>query len=78
MLDEPSLGLAPNLLATVFKRIADIRDEARVAILIVEQKVRDVLEICDRVCSMKLGRVAFAGQPDDLKADTAKMRDLFL
>ena len=78
MLDEPSLGLAPNLVATVFKRIADIRSEAGVAILIVEQKVRDILEICDRVYSMKLGRVAFAGQPDDLKADKAKLKDLFL
>ena len=78
LLDEPSLGLAPNLVATVFKRIADIRGEAGVAILIVEQKVRDVLEICDRVYSMKLGRVAFAGQPDELKADKVKIRDLFL
>ena len=78
MLDEPSLGLAPNLMATVFRRIADIRDEAGVAILIVEQKVRDVLEICDKVYSMKLGRVAFEGQPDSLKADKAKIRDLFL
>jgi branched-chain amino acid transport system ATP-binding protein len=78
MLDEPSLGLAPNLMATVFKRITDMRSEAGVAVLIVEQKVRDVLNICDRVFSMKLGRVAFAGQPDDLKADKAKIRDLFL
>jgi len=78
MLDEPSLGLAPNFVATVFKRIVDIRGEAGVAILIVEQKVRDVLEICDTVYSMKLGRVAFAGQPDDLRADKARIRDLFL
>jgi len=78
MLDEPSLGLAPNLVATVFKRIADIRSETQVAILIVEQKVREVLEICDRAYSMKLGQVAFEGQPDELKADKTKMRDLFL
>jgi len=78
MLDEPSLGLAPNLVATVFKRIADIGKEAGVAILIVEQKVREVLEMCDRVYSMKLGRVVFEGLPDDLKTDKAKIRDLFL
>jgi branched-chain amino acid transport system ATP-binding protein len=78
MLDEPSLGLAPNLMATVFKQIADIRGATGAAILIVEQKVRDVLEICDRVYSMKLGQMAFAGQPGDLRADTTKIRDLFL
>jgi len=78
MLDEPSLGLAPNLVATVFKRIADIGKEAGVAILIVEQKVREVLEMCDRVYSMKLGRVVFEGLPDDLKTNKAKIRDLFL
>jgi branched-chain amino acid transport system ATP-binding protein len=78
MLDEPSLGLAPNLLADVFTRITEINRETGVAILIVEQKVREVLEICDRVYSMKLGRVAFEGQPEDLKADKAKIKDLFL
>ena len=54
MLDEPSLGLAPNLVAAVFKRIAQINRETGVAILIVEQKVREILEICGRVYSMKL------------------------
>ena len=78
MLDEPSLGLAPNLVATVFKQIADISKEAGVAILIVEQKVREVLEMCDRVYSMKLGRVVFEGQPARLKEDGETLRDLFL
>jgi branched-chain amino acid transport system ATP-binding protein len=78
ILDEPSLGLAPNLLGDVFTRITEINREAGVAILIVEQKVREVLEICNRVYSMKLGRVSFEGHPDDLKVDKAKIKDLFL
>jgi len=78
MLDEPSLGLAPNLVTTVLKRIAEISREAGVAILIVEQKVREVLEICNRVYSMKLGRIAFEGQAEELKGDKAKLKDLFL
>lgn len=78
MLDEPSLGLSPDLVATVFQRVVEIRRETGVSILIVEQKVREVLEICTRVYSMKLGRVAFAGQPEELKADKSKLRDLFL
>ena len=78
MLDEPSLGLAPNLVATVFKRIADISREESVAILIVEQKVREVLDVCNRVYSMKLGKIAFEGLPDELKTNKAKLKDLFL
>ena len=78
LLDEPSLGLAPNLVAMVFRQIVDVSRETGVAILIVEQKVREVLEICGRVYSMKLGKVAFEGLPDELKADKTKIRDLFL
>lgn len=78
MLDEPSLGLAPNLVATVFNRIVEISRETGLAILIVEQKVREVLEICNRLYSMKLGKVAFEGPPDDLRHDNAKLKDLFL
>lgn len=78
MLDEPSLGLAPNLVAAVFRRIADISRKAGVSILIVEQKVREILEICGRVYSMKLGRIAFEGQPEGLKENKAKLKELFL
>jgi branched-chain amino acid transport system ATP-binding protein len=78
MLDEPSLGLAPNLVGTVFEKITEINRESGVAILIVEQKVREVLAICGRVYSMKLGKVAFEGPPDDLKHDKAKLKHLFL
>ena len=78
MLDEPSLGLAPNLAKTVFEKVAQINEETGVGILIVEQKVREVLGICDRVYSLKLGRIAFDGLPDELKEDRAKLRKLFL
>ena len=78
MLDEPSLGLAPNLVASVFQRIAEIGRDMGLAVLIVEQKVRKVLEISERVYSLKLGRIAFAGPSEDLKNDKDKLRDLFL
>ena len=78
MLDEPSLGLAPNLVATVFKRIADINRKAGVAILIVEQKVRKVLNLSNRVCALKLGRVVHTGDSASLKADSQKLKDIFL
>jgi branched-chain amino acid transport system ATP-binding protein len=78
MLDEPSLGLSPNLVKTVFEKIVEINRDTGVSILIVEQKVREVLEICNRVYSMKLGKVAFEGSPQELKDDKAKLKDLFL
>lgn len=78
MLDEPSLGLSPNLVATVFRKISEINTETGVTILIVEQKVREVLDICKRVYSMKLGKVAFEGSPEELKEDKTKLKQLFL
>ena len=78
MLDEPSLGLSPNLVNTVFKKISDLNKQLGVSILIVEQKVREVLAICDRVYSIKLGKVAYEGLPTELKEDKAKLKQLFL
>ena len=78
MLDEPSHGLSPNLVREVFEKIVEISSDSGVSIFIVEQKVREVLEICNRVYSMKLGKVAFEGLPDDLKHDKAKLKQLFL
>ena len=43
-----------------------------------EQKVRDVLPICDRVYSLKLGKVSFDGDASVLQDDTAKLKELFL
>ena len=58
--------------------LSEINTKTGVTILIVEQKVREVLDICKRVYSMKLGKVAFEGSPDDLKHDKAKLKQLFL
>ena len=78
MLDEPSLGLAPNLVGDVFEKVVRINRDSGVSILIVEQKVREVLDVCSRMYSMKLGKVAFEGPPDDIKHDKTKLRQLFL
>jgi len=78
MLDEPSLGLSPNLVRSVFEKIAEVNRDTGVSILIVEQKVREVLRICSRVYSLKLGKLAFDGTPEELRDDKAKLKDLFL
>ncbi len=66
MLDEPSLGFSPNLVSSAFKKIDDISKNAGIAVLIVEQKVRDVLKICQRLYGLKLGKVEFAGNPEEM------------
>lgn len=77
LLDEPSLGLSPALISTAFERIQKVNEERGTAVLIVEQKVRKVLEICHRVCGIKLGKVAFDGQPEELMSHK-KLRKVFL
>jgi branched-chain amino acid transport system ATP-binding protein len=78
MLDEPSLGLSPNILDDVFKKIVEINCAQNITILIVEQKVHKVLAIADHVYSLKLGKVAFSGHPGDLITDIEMLRKLFL
>lgn len=78
MLDEPSLGLAPGLVDDVFELISRVAAEQGVSILIVEQKVRKVLDLSGRVYALKLGEVAFAGESAALKEDGQRLRDIFL
>jgi branched-chain amino acid transport system ATP-binding protein len=78
MLDEPSLGLSPNVLNDVFEKIIEVNRIQGVTILIVEQKVRKVLTIADHVYSLKLGAVAFDGTASDLAADQGVLHSLFI
>ena len=77
MLDEPSLGLSPNLVSTAFKKILEINRDTGVAVLIVEQKVREVLKVSHRVYGLKLGKVEFAGKPEDMMHNE-RLRRVFL
>jgi len=68
MLDEPSLGLAPLIVRTVFEIIAVLKQQG-VTILLVEQNVRHALKIADRGCVIKTGHIAMIGSGRDLLAD---------
>jgi branched-chain amino acid transport system ATP-binding protein len=78
MLDEPSLGLSPGIVRDVFETIKTINRDTGVSILLVEQKVRQALDICTKVYALKLGKVSFLGLPSDLRNDTARLKELFL
>ncbi|QCI65177.1 ABC transporter ATP-binding protein [Phreatobacter stygius] len=68
MLDEPSLGLAPKIVADIFAIIADLRATG-VAILLVEQNARAALNAADRAYVMELGRISLEGPSVELARD---------
>ena len=68
MLDEPSLGLAPMVVKTVFEIIAALKKQG-VTILLVEQNVHHALRIADRACVIKTGRITTIGTGKDLLSD---------
>ncbi|HVH79123.1 MAG TPA: ABC transporter ATP-binding protein [Stellaceae bacterium] len=69
MLDEPSMGLAPAVAETIFERIAQIHKEDGLAILLVEQRVAEALELSDRGYVLEIGHVILDGPYQTLLAD---------
>jgi branched-chain amino acid transport system ATP-binding protein len=65
IIDEPSNGLAPLLVAEVFQIIKSLREQGK-TILLIEQNVRQTLEIADRACVLENGRIALEGCCADL------------
>jgi len=77
MLDEPSLGLAPNLVTAVLDKVYEINHDTGIAVLIVEQKVRDVLRIANRAYGLRLGKVMLEGSSDEI-GNPENLHPLFL
>jgi len=74
LLDEPSQGLGPRIVEQIFETIDRIRRERRLTILLVEQRVVEALELCDRGYVLETGRVVLAGPRDALLADSRVQR----
>jgi branched-chain amino acid transport system ATP-binding protein len=74
VLDEPSVGLAPRLVAEIFTALGRLRDDTGLAILLVEQNARAAFKVADRVAVMDHGRVVTTGTPDDLAGDDRVQR----
>jgi branched-chain amino acid transport system ATP-binding protein len=68
MMDEPSLGLAPLLVAEVFKIIELIRDQG-VTVLLIEQNAAAALAIADRGYVLEVGKVVLSGTGRELACD---------
>lgn len=67
ILDEPSLGLMPKLVEAVFATVRRIREEG-ITILLVEQRVLEALELCDRGYVLQSGQVAMEASGEELIA----------
>jgi branched-chain amino acid transport system ATP-binding protein len=69
MLDEPSLGLAPRLVGTIFEKILEINKSHGLTILLVEQNARLALEVSSHAHVLETGRVVMSGPSAGLRAD---------
>ncbi len=76
LLDEPSMGLAPLMVAKIFDIVHEIAARG-VTVLLVEQNARRALEIASRAYVMESGAIALAGAAADLLAD-ARVRSAYL
>ena len=69
MLDEPSLGLAPAVADAIFEGVEQIHRERGISVLLVEQRVAEAIESCDRGYVLESGRVVMTGTHETLFLD---------
>ena len=69
MLDEPSLGIAPRLITTIFEKIVEINRAQDITILLVEQNANLALEISSHGYVLETGRIVCSGSSQKLRSD---------
>ena len=77
MLDEPSMGLSPAIADFIFEKLLEIRKQANLTILLVEQRVAEALESADHGYVLEAGRVVLEGPNSALRADD-RVRQAYL
>ena len=68
LLDEPSIGLAPNLVERMFEQVRDVCKSHGMTAVLVEQNVAAAMKIADRVMIMNNGQIVFDGTPGEARA----------
>ena len=68
MLDEPSLGLSPILVKTIFQLIRTL-NEQKATILLIEQNINQTLKIAHQAFVLKIGKIVMSGRGDELLAN---------
>jgi branched-chain amino acid transport system ATP-binding protein len=74
LLDEPSLGLAPLVVAEIFRIVRELNERDGLSVLVVEQNARIALDLAHRATVLEVGRVAVAGSADELRANESVRR----
>ena len=74
IIDEPTEGLAPKIVAQVGEFLSELKNKG-LSILLIEQKLSIALDISDRVYVMGHGKIVFEGTPADLKSNTAVQKE---
>jgi branched-chain amino acid transport system ATP-binding protein len=74
LLDEPSLGLAPLVVAEIFRIVRELNEKEGLAVLVVEQNAALALEASSRAYVLEVGRVAVEGPSADLRRDESVRR----
>jgi branched-chain amino acid transport system ATP-binding protein len=77
LMDEPSLGLAPKLAEAMFRRVLSFRDDG-ITVLLIDQNVRRVVELADRVYVLQLGEIKLEGTGRDLSANIEQIVKEFI
>ena len=77
LLDEPSMGLAPIVVADIFQTIRRLNREKKVTIVLIEQNARLALKTANRAYVVETGLVKLSGDAKELARDP-KVRDLYL
>jgi branched-chain amino acid transport system ATP-binding protein len=70
MIDEPSLGLAPLVIDRVYAILAELRAQAAITIMIVEQNTARIADIADRIHVVRNGRIVLSGSPAEIGGTT--------
>ncbi len=65
LVDEPSIGLAPIMMEAVMEALRRLRQDQNLSIMLVEQRIQDVLDFCDRVYILSRGRMVESGRTRD-------------
>jgi branched-chain amino acid transport system ATP-binding protein len=77
LLDEPSLGLAPLVVHSIFEIMKKFNREEKIAVLLVEQNARAALSICEHAYIMENGRIVLDGPAAQI-AENADVREFYL
>jgi len=74
LLDEPSLGLAPKVVAEIFRIVRELNEREGLSVLVVEQNAIIALEAASRAYVLEAGRVAVEGGSDELRRNESVRR----